>query len=204
MAGTSRGDGVGPRFSTRSRSHLRSSAFPPKVDRRVRTDGTRLPGVFWQVPPERPARAVMRPQPCRRSPGGGGQLTVEEMGNHPRLRKVRTPGTVGAGASPPGESPSDGAETTQPGGTGKAPRRRFPREMVKRPTPLEQALSDGRRRSPDHRGGREVECCRNRMRLIPATWPHRRGIGGGFPTFGARASSAVGRAAPLEHPGEAG
>lgn len=125
--------------------------------------------------------AVKVRQRHRSPPGGGGQLTVEPAGNRPRLRKVRTPGTVGAGASPPGESPSDGAETTQPGGTGMALRRRFPRDMMKRPTPLEQALSDGRRRSPDRRGGRAVECCRNRMRLIPATWPHRRAIGGGFP-----------------------
>jgi len=40
-----------------------------------------------------------------------------------------------------------------------AKNRRFPSEMLKRPTPLEQALSDAMGRSPDRRGERAVECC---------------------------------------------
>ena len=34
--------------------------------------------------------------------------------------------------------------------------------MVKRPTPLEQALMDGMKRFPDRRGERAVECCLKR------------------------------------------
>ena len=34
--------------------------------------------------------------------------------------------------------------------------------MVKRPTPLEQALVDGMKRFPDRRGERAVECCLKR------------------------------------------
>ncbi len=64
------------------------------------------------------------------------------------LRKVPAPGATGAGGNPPGESPSNGAETTQPRGTVKASRRRIPEDMVKRPTPREQALSDGLRKAP--------------------------------------------------------
>jgi hypothetical protein len=64
------------------------------------------------------------------------------------LRKVPTPGATGAGRSPPGESPSNGAETTQPEGTVMAVRRRIPRDLVKRPTPREQALTDGMRKAP--------------------------------------------------------
>jgi phospholipase C len=92
-------------------------------------------------------------------PGGGGQLTVVRAGNGRSLRKVPTPGNAGSGGSPTGESPSSGAETTQPDGTVKVTHRRFHRDMVKRPTPREQALTDGKRSFPDRRGERAVECC---------------------------------------------
>ena len=82
------------------------------------------------------------------SPGGRGQLTVVASGNGAPLRKVPTPEATGAGGSPPGESLSNGAATTQPDGTVKAMRRRFRRDLVKRPSPREQALSDGRRLVP--------------------------------------------------------
>jgi hypothetical protein len=75
------------------------------------------------------------------------------------LRKVPAPRTTGADGSPPGESPSSGAETTQPAGARMASRRRTRREMVKRPTPREQALDGGRIGSWDRRGERAVECC---------------------------------------------
>jgi hypothetical protein len=39
--------------------------------------------------------------------------------------------------------------------------RRFPRDLMKRPPPRKQALTDGMRRSPDRRGERAVECCLN-------------------------------------------
>ncbi len=77
------------------------------------------------------------------------------------LRKVPTPGATGAGGNPPGESPSNGAATTQSGGTVKAPRWRIPRDLVKRPSPREQALTDGMNRHRDRRGERAVECCLN-------------------------------------------
>ena len=95
-------------------------------------------------------------------PGGGGQLTVVRAGDGRPLRKVPSPGDAGSGGSPTGESPSSGAETTQSGGTvtGSPPRLR--RNMVKRPTPREQALSDGVRCLPDRRGERAVECCLKR------------------------------------------
>jgi len=73
---------------------------------------------------------------------------VEVSGNGTLLRKVPTPGTTGAGGNPPGESPSNGAETTQPDDTVMAMRRRFRRELVKRPSPWEQALTDGRKLVP--------------------------------------------------------
>ena len=41
-------------------------------------------------------------------------------------------------------------------------RRRLLPEMVKRPSPREQALSDGVRRFSDRRGERGVECCLKR------------------------------------------
>ena len=85
---------------------------------------------------------------------------MEVSGNGTPLRKVPTPKTTGAGGSPPGESPSSGAETTQPDGTVKAPRRRFRRDLVKRPSPREQALSDGMR--PVVRPSR-----RARSRMLP-------------------------------------
>ena len=40
-----------------------------------------------------------------------------------------------------------------------ASRRRFRRDMVKRPSPREQALMDGMRWSSDRREERGVECC---------------------------------------------
>jgi hypothetical protein len=73
---------------------------------------------------------------------------VEVAYNGTLLRKVPAPGTTGAGGSPPGESPSNGAETTQSEGTVKASRRRIPRNMMKRPSPREQALTDGVRKVP--------------------------------------------------------
>ena len=87
---------------------------------------------------------------------------MDRAGNGRPLRKVPSPGIVGAGGSPPGESPSNGAETTQPVGTVKMPHRRLRRDMVKRPTPLEQALVDGMKRFPDRRGERAVEFCLKR------------------------------------------
>ena len=100
-----------------------------------------------------PPRTVVPP------PGGGGQLTVVRAGNGRPLRKVPAPGNAGSGGSPTGESPSSGAETTQPGGTGMTSRRRVHRDMVKRPTPREQALTDGMNGFRDRRGERAVECC---------------------------------------------
>lgn len=94
--------------------------------------------------------------------GGGGQLTVDRAGNGRTLRKVPSPGIKGPDGSPAGESPSHGAETTQPDGTVMVLHRRFRRDMMKRPPPLEQALSDGMRRFPDRRGERAVECCHER------------------------------------------
>ncbi len=82
-------------------------------------------------------------------------------GNGALLRKVPTSGNTGSGGSPTGESPSSGADTTQSGGTVKVVHRRIRREMVKRPTPRKQALTDGMRRSRDRRGERAVECCLN-------------------------------------------
>ena len=61
-----------------------------------------------------------------------------------------------------GESPSSGAETTQLGGTVMVSHRRFRRDMMKRPPPREQALTDGVKRFPDRRGERVVECCLKR------------------------------------------
>jgi len=84
---------------------------------------------------------------------------VVRVGNGRPLRKVPAPGNTGSGGSPTGESPSSGAETTQPGGTVKALRRRVHRDMLKRPTPREQALTDGMNRFRDRRGERAVECC---------------------------------------------
>ena len=87
---------------------------------------------------------------------------MDRAGNGRLLRKVPSPGTVGAGGSPPGESPSNGAETTQSDGTVKMSHRRLRRDLLKRPTPLEQALMDGMKRFPDRRGERVVECCLKR------------------------------------------
>jgi len=100
-------------------------------------------------------RALPRP------PGGGGQLTVVRVGNGALLRKVPTSGNTGSGGSPTGESPSSGAATTQSGGTVMVSHRRFRWDMVKRPTPRKQALTDGMTSSPDRRGERVVECCLN-------------------------------------------
>ena len=83
-------------------------------------------------------------------------------GNGRPLRKVPAPGNTGSGGNPTGESLSSGAETTQSGGTVKASRWRFHRNMVKRPTPREQALTDGMKRFRDRRGERAVECCLKR------------------------------------------
>ena len=83
-------------------------------------------------------------------------------GNGRPLRKVPAPGNTGSGGNPTGESLSSGAETTQSGGTVKALRRRIHRDMVKRPTPREQALTDGMKRFRDRRGERAVECCLKR------------------------------------------
>lgn len=84
------------------------------------------------------------------------------VGNNRPLRKVPTPEAMGVGGNPPGESASHGAETTQSGGTLKAVRRRIPREMVKRPTPQEQALGDGRKTAS--RPSRKA-----RSRMLPET-----------------------------------
>jgi len=84
---------------------------------------------------------------------------VVRAGNGRPLRKVPTPGHTGSGGSPTGESLSSGAETTQSDGTVMAMRRRIHRNMVKRPTPREQALTDGMKRFRDRRGERAVECC---------------------------------------------
>jgi len=84
---------------------------------------------------------------------------VGRAGNSRPLRKVPAPGNTGSGGSPTGESLSSGAETTQSGGTVKALRWRVHRDMVKRPTPREQALTDGMKRFRDRRGERAVECC---------------------------------------------
>ncbi len=81
------------------------------------------------------------------------------FGNDEPLRKVPASGDTGSGGSPTGESPSSGAETTQPGGTVRGPPRRLRRDLVKRPTPRKQALRDGRKGLPDRRGERAVECC---------------------------------------------
>ena len=87
---------------------------------------------------------------------------MDRAGNGRPLRKVPSPGNAGSGGSPMGESPSSGAETTQPGGTVKVMHRRFRRDMVKRPPPREQALTDGMTSFPDRRGERVVECCLKR------------------------------------------
>jgi hypothetical protein len=87
---------------------------------------------------------------------------VDRAGNGRPLRKVPTPGNTGSGGNPTGESPSHGAETTQPDGTVKMLHRRFRRDLVKRPPPREQALTDGMRSFPDRRGERAVECCLKR------------------------------------------
>jgi len=87
---------------------------------------------------------------------------VVRAGDGRPLRKVPAPGNTGSGGSPTGESLSSGAETTQPDGTVMAPRRRIRRDMVKRPTPREQALMDGMKRFRDRRGERAVECCLKR------------------------------------------
>jgi hypothetical protein len=84
---------------------------------------------------------------------------VDLAGNGRPLRKVPTPGDTGSGGNPTGESPSDGAETTQLGGTVMVTHRRFRRDMLKRPPPWEQALTGGLRSLPDRRGERAVECC---------------------------------------------
>lgn len=101
-------------------------------------------------------------EPLVRLPGGGGQLTVVRAGDGRPLRKVPAPGNAGSGGSPTGESLSSGAETTQLDGTVMATRRRIHRDMVKRPTPREQALTDGMNRFRDRRGERAVECCLKR------------------------------------------
>jgi len=87
---------------------------------------------------------------------------VVRAGNGRPLRKVPSPGNTGSGGSPTGESPSSGAETTQLDGTVMVSHRRLHRDMVKRPTPREQALTDGMRSFPDRRGERAVECCLKR------------------------------------------
>ncbi len=86
---------------------------------------------------------------------------MARAGNGRSLRKVPSLGSTGPGGSPAGESPSSGADTTQPGGTVKGPPRRLRRDMMKRPTPREQAPTGGMRRFPNRRGERAVECCLN-------------------------------------------
>jgi hypothetical protein len=102
---------------------------------------------------------IIRSSPLPELLGGGGQPTAAMTGDSTPLRKVPAPRTTGADGSPPGESPSSGAETTQPAGARMASRRRTRRDMMKRPSPREQALSDGMRRSSVRRGERGVECC---------------------------------------------
>jgi hypothetical protein len=109
---------------------------------------------------------------------------VDRAGNGRPLRKVPTPGTAGSGGSPTGESPSSGAETTQPEGTVKVLDRRLLRDMVKRPTPREQALTGGMRRFPDRRGERAVECC---LKQNGAYYHHLAGSSGDGRTAGPRA-----------------
>ncbi len=87
---------------------------------------------------------------------------MDRAGNSRPLRKVPSPEAVGVGGNPPGESASNGAETTQPRGTMKALRWRIPREMVKRPTPQEQARGDGRKKAS--RPSRKA-----RSRMLPET-----------------------------------
>ena len=96
------------------------------------------------------------------SPGGEGRLTVDVAGDSALLRKVPTPGVTGAGGSPPGESPSSGAETTQSRSTVMASRRRFCGNMVKRPTSREQAPMDGVKATPRPSRGA-------RSRMLPET-----------------------------------
>jgi len=105
---------------------------------------------------------------------------VVRAGNGRPLRKVPSPGNTGSGGNPTGESLSSGAETTQSGGTVKALRRRIHRDMVKRPTPREQALTDGMKRFRDRRGERAVECCLKRKGAyyhdLAAPAGNRRGV----------------------------
>ena len=86
---------------------------------------------------------------------------MTRAGNGRSLRKVPSPGNTGSSGSPTGESPSSGADTTQPGGTVMRPPRRLRRDLMKRPPPREQAPSDGVRCFQDRRGERAVECCLN-------------------------------------------
>jgi hypothetical protein len=113
---------------------------------------------------------------------------VVRAGNGRPLRKVPTSGNTGSGGNPTGESPSSGAATTQSGGTVKVLHRRFRWDMVKRPSPRKQALTDGMRSSPDRRGERAVECCLNQngayYRDLAAPAGNRRGV-----TPGSRAPS---------------
>lgn len=55
--------------------------------------------------------------------------------------------------------------------------------MVKRPTPREQALSDGMRSFPDRRGERAVECCLKRK---GAYYHHLAGTSGNWRAAGPR------------------
>ena len=86
---------------------------------------------------------------------------MDRAGDGRPLRKVPTSGNTGSGGSPTGESPSSGAATTQSGGTVRVSHRRFRRDLVKRPSPRKQALTDGMSGSRDRRGERAVECCLN-------------------------------------------
>jgi len=127
-------------------------------------------------------------------PGGGGQLTVVRAGDGRPLRKVPSPGNTGSGGSPTGESLSSGAETTQPDGTVKTLCRRVRRDMVKRPTPREQALTDGMKRFRDRRGERAVECCPKRKGAyyhdLAAPASNRRCVIVGNPPFARETSRA--------------
>jgi hypothetical protein len=109
---------------------------------------------------------------------------VVRAGNGRPLRKVPAPGNTGSGGSPTGESLSSGAETTQLDGTVMTPRRRIHRDMVKRPTPREQALTDGMKRFRDRRGERAVECC---LKQNGAYYHHLVGPSGDRRTAGPRA-----------------
>ena len=134
---------------------------------------------------------------------------MTRAGNGRSLRKVPSPGNTGSGGSPTGESLSSGAETTQSGGTVMVVHRRFRRDMMKRPPPREQALTDGMRSFPDRRGERGVECCLKRKGAYYYDLAGTPGIGraGGPKTsvfgpqnHGGRSDVAIGRVSAANSP----